>query len=141
MRQCLSQKKTVKSAFRAQQIHFHYSIVREGRLAGLFKGIMSPLVCLSLYPSRSSGEPDNAQTTAGLLNGPAFTGYHFFLDVQRENDDAINAHAQSNSNRRINRLNRVDSLFPSPFPFLSSHQHYCHNTNGTCQDTDQLART
>ena len=47
------------------------------------------MVCLSL---RSNSEPDkvaNSQATAALLNGLAFTGYHFFLNVQRESNDAM----------------------------------------------------
>ncbi|KAF8722640.1 hypothetical protein AX14_009741 [Amanita brunnescens Koide BX004] len=52
-------------------VHAFVSIVREESLAGLFKGITSPLL------------------TAALLNGLAFSTYHFFLNVQRESNDSM----------------------------------------------------
>ncbi|KAF8336237.1 mitochondrial carrier [Amanita rubescens] len=52
-------------------LHAFGSIVHEERLAGLFKGITSPLI------------------TAAFLNGLIFSSYHFFLKVQHESNDAI----------------------------------------------------
>lgn len=72
-------------------VHAFVSIVREESLTGLFKGITSPLVCLS-PPSSCSRESDrvaNAQLTAALLNGLAFSTYHLFLNVQRESNDSM----------------------------------------------------
>lgn len=70
------------------------TIIREERFSGLYKGIMSPMVCVLTSRILWTGIYDIIQATCALLNGLVFSSYRFLMKAQLSDDQAVPALTQ-----------------------------------------------
>ena len=70
------------------------TIIREERVSGLYKGIMSPMVRSLTRRVLRAGVYNIVQATCALLNGLVFSSYRFLMKAQLSDDQATPTLAQ-----------------------------------------------